>query len=119
RDCPEWIRPHLRCLDRVSAELEGARAAWGVPPAHPCLARCPLTGRERDVLQWLAGGKTDRDIALILAISPRTVEKHLQRIYEKLGVETRTAAVMRTLAVRHQPVHSGMDDSDVPFSSFG
>ena len=60
----------------------------------------PLTAREREVLHWLGGGKTDRDIAAILAISPRTVHKHLQRIYEKLGVETRTAAVVRALSSR-------------------
>lgn len=60
----------------------------------------PLTTRERDVLRWVAAGKTDRDIAAILAISPRTVHKHLQRVYDKLGVETRTAAAMRALAWR-------------------
>ena len=49
------------------------------------------------MLSWLSGGKTDRDIADILGISRRTVHKHLQRIYEKLGVETRTAAVARWL----------------------
>ncbi|MGI9027163.1 MAG: response regulator transcription factor [Burkholderiaceae bacterium] len=54
-----------------------------------------LTPRERDVLIWLARGKTDRDIATVLALSPRTVQKHLEHIYVKLGVETRTAAVMR------------------------
>jgi DNA-binding CsgD family transcriptional regulator len=57
-----------------------------------------LTAREKDVLRWLSAGKTDRDIAAILGISPRTVHKHLQRIYEKLGVETRTAAVARVLS---------------------
>jgi DNA-binding CsgD family transcriptional regulator len=57
----------------------------------------PLTAREREVLEWLAAGKTDRQIAEILGMSPRTVQKHLQHIYEKLGVETRTAAVMRAL----------------------
>jgi DNA-binding CsgD family transcriptional regulator len=61
-------------------------------------AELPLTAREREVLRWVAAGKTDRDIAAILTISPRTVHKHLQRIYEKLGVETRTAAAMRALA---------------------
>jgi len=101
RDCLESIRPHLRCLYRLSGELEGARAAWGVPPpVPPCAPQCPLTDREREVLQWLAGGKTDRDIALILGISPRTVHKHLQRVYEKLGVETRTAAVSRYMHLR-------------------
>ena len=56
-----------------------------------------LTARERDVLIWLARGKTDRDIATVLTLSPRTVQKHLEHIYVKLGVETRTAAVMRAL----------------------
>jgi DNA-binding CsgD family transcriptional regulator len=57
----------------------------------------PVTQRERQVLEWLAAGKTDREIGEILGMSPRTVQKHLQHIYEKLGVETRTAAVMRAL----------------------
>ena len=57
----------------------------------------PLTPREREVLQWVAAGKTDRDIAAIVGASVRTVHKHLQHIYAKLGVETRTAAVMRAL----------------------
>lgn len=52
-----------------------------------------LTPREAEVLSWLAKGKTNRDIADILGMSPRTVNKHLEHIYEKLGVETRTAAV--------------------------
>jgi DNA-binding NarL/FixJ family response regulator len=52
----------------------------------------PLTGREAEVLSWLAKGKTNRDIADILGMSPRTVNKHLEHIFEKLGVETRTAA---------------------------
>ncbi len=60
-------------------------------------AALPLTGRERDVLSWLAAGKTDRDIGEILGMSPRTVQKHLQHIYQKLGVETRTAAVVRAM----------------------
>jgi len=57
----------------------------------------PITRRERDVLSWLAAGKTDKDIGEILGMSPRTVQKHLQHIYEKLGVETRTAAVVRAM----------------------
>ncbi|RUP24105.1 MAG: response regulator [Curvibacter sp.] len=52
----------------------------------------PLTPRETEVLSWLAKGKTNRDIADILGMSPRTVNKHLEHIFEKLGVETRTAA---------------------------
>ena len=43
-------------------------------------------------------GKTDAEIAALLGLSPRTVQKHLEHIYIKLGVETRTAAVMRSMA---------------------
>lgn len=51
-----------------------------------------LTLRESEVLYWVVKGKTNRDIGDILGSSPATVKKHLERIYEKLGVETRTAA---------------------------
>ena len=51
-----------------------------------------LTTREAEVLSWLSKGKTNRDIAQILGLSPRTVDKHLEQIYAKLGVENRTAA---------------------------
>lgn len=51
-----------------------------------------LTPRETEVLSWVAKGKTNRDIADILGMSPRTVNKHLEHIFEKLGVETRSAA---------------------------
>ena len=56
-----------------------------------------LTAREGEVLYWVALGKTTPDIAAILDSSPRTVNKHLEHIYMKLGVETRTAAA--TLAL--------------------
>lgn len=52
-----------------------------------------LTPREAEVLQWLTRGKTNRDIGDILGTSPRTVNKHLEHVFVKLGVETRTAAV--------------------------
>lgn len=55
--------------------------------------RCRLTSREGEVLNWLAGGKTNREIAEILGMSPKTVNKHLERVYVKLGVENRAAAV--------------------------
>jgi DNA-binding CsgD family transcriptional regulator len=54
-----------------------------------------LTAREAEVLRWVAAGKSDAQIAAILRISARTVQKHLQHSYEKLGVESRTAAAMR------------------------
>ena len=51
-----------------------------------------LTGREAEVLYWVVKGKINRDIGDILGASPATVKKHLERVFAKLGVETRTAA---------------------------
>lgn len=54
--------------------------------------RLKLTTRESEVLLWLAHGKSNRDIAAILGLSPRTIDKHLEQVYAKLGVENRTSA---------------------------
>jgi DNA-binding NarL/FixJ family response regulator len=64
------------------------------------LATAALTPREAEVLSWVAKGKTNRDVAEILGMSPRTVNKHLEHVFEKLGVETRAAAA--ALASREQ-----------------
>jgi DNA-binding response OmpR family regulator/DNA-binding CsgD family transcriptional regulator len=56
-----------------------------------------LTAREAEVLYWVAHGKTNRDIGDILGTRPRTITKHLEHVFEKLGVETRTAAAARVL----------------------
>jgi DNA-binding response OmpR family regulator len=56
-----------------------------------------LTLREADVLTWIANGKANRDIGEILELSPRTINKHLERISRKLGVENRTAAAAMAL----------------------
>jgi DNA-binding NarL/FixJ family response regulator len=57
-----------------------------------------LTAREAEVLYWVVKGKTNRDIGDILDLSPRTVHKHLEHVFAKLGVETRTAAAAMALA---------------------
>jgi CheY-like chemotaxis protein/DNA-binding CsgD family transcriptional regulator len=57
-----------------------------------------LTLREAEVLYWVAKGKTNRDIGDILGSSSATVKKHLERVYVKLGVETRTAAAGLAMA---------------------
>lgn len=54
--------------------------------------RLPLTSREAEVLLWVSYGKPNRVISDVLHISPRTVTKHLERIFDKLGIETRSAA---------------------------
>lgn len=56
-----------------------------------------LTAREAEILMWVSRGKTNRDIGIILDSSPRTVNKHLEHIFEKLGVTTRSAAVSKAL----------------------
>lgn len=55
-------------------------------------ARFSLTSREAEVLLWLSRGKTNRDISDILGMAPRTVNKHLEHVFSKLSVETRSAA---------------------------
>jgi DNA-binding CsgD family transcriptional regulator len=60
--------------------------------APPRLESLGLTRRQAEVLAWLAQGKANIEIATILAISPHTVGRHVEAIFEKLGVQTRTAA---------------------------
>lgn len=62
------------------------------------IATFKLTLREAEVLYWIAKGKTSRDIGDILGASHRTVNKHLERVFEKLGVETRTAAAAKAMS---------------------
>jgi DNA-binding NarL/FixJ family response regulator len=63
------------------------------------LLKLGLTPRAAETLLWLAQGKTNSDIASILGITESTIKKHVQEIFEKLGVETRGAATVRALEV--------------------
>ena len=67
------------------------------------LLKLGLTARATETLLWLAQGKTNPDIATILGITESTVKKHVQEIFEKLGVETRGAATIRALEVLSSP----------------
>jgi DNA-binding NarL/FixJ family response regulator len=88
-------------LDLVRGPLSALyRQAQLVTQQRRGFAGLPITRREAEVLTWLASGKTDREIAQIVGANMRTVQKHLQHIYEKLGVETRTAAVMRAMEMK-------------------
>lgn len=75
------------------AQIEALRAIFG------------LTGREAEVLHWVILGKTDKLIGQILGTSPRTVNKHMEHVFTKLGVETRTSAA--SLAVNKLQSISG------------
>jgi DNA-binding NarL/FixJ family response regulator len=67
------------------------------------LLKLGLTARATETLLWLSQGKTNPDIATILGITESTVKKHVQEIFEKLGVETRGAATVRALEVLSSP----------------
>ena len=58
-----------------------------------------LTAREAEVLTWISNGKSNRDIGTILELSPRTINKHLEHIHKKLGVENRTTAAAMAINV--------------------
>lgn len=93
--------------ERLIARIAGAahRGAWIVTfeehadgrDTTELGERFNLTQREAEVLLWLSRGKTNRDISEILGMKPRTVNKHLEHIFDKLGVETRTAAAAAAL----------------------
>jgi DNA-binding response OmpR family regulator len=101
------IRP-AEVLARISTHvrnarmLSDARLSRDQAPAvvSADLSHYQLTPRELDVLAWIARGKTNRDIADILGMSPRTVNKHLEHIFVKLGVETRAAAAALVASLR-------------------
>jgi len=60
----------------------------------------PLSAREREILGWTREGKTSGEIAVILGRATRTIEKHLENIYRKLGVRSRSSLILRA---RHAP----------------
>lgn len=59
------------------------------------LATLGVSGREREVLELLAGGSSNKEIALRLEVSPNTVKTHVANLFDKLGVNRRTAAILK------------------------
>jgi DNA-binding NarL/FixJ family response regulator len=81
--------------------LQESSGGWNVDSLKSTLG---LTPREAEILMWIARGKTNKDVGRILGSSPRTVNKHLEHIFEKLGVATRAAAVAVALdRMRSEP----------------
>lgn len=97
------IRPHLaqsyqNAVERTALRERtdaAERVLWSASAA--CMAS--LTSREQEVLALVAAGKTNLQIAACLALSPRTVQKHLEHIYDKVGVRSRTAAAMKLATI--------------------
>jgi DNA-binding CsgD family transcriptional regulator len=90
RMVPEGDRTLL--LLSEEATVDGAQA----------LGASGLTSREAEVLAWVARGRTNLEIGSILSISSRTIQKHLEHIFQKLGVESRTAAASQFWEASHQ-----------------
>jgi DNA-binding CsgD family transcriptional regulator len=94
-----WLREQENAPSPERLEIPGEDAALIVHLVHGALlleeqrSEPPLTDREREVLELVAAGKTNAEIAETIWIAPGTVRKHLENIYEKLGVHSRTAAV--------------------------
>ncbi len=90
--------PMTTALERARAREQARRALTGATDSK----LADLTGRELRVLQLAALGRTNSAIARALDISPRTVAKHLEHIYRKLGVSSRAAAVYHASALPEQ-----------------
>jgi len=98
--CEEWLESGAKqalVRERRGRELivERSGGALLLEEKQPDV----LTAREREVLAWVARGKTNNEIAQLLWLAPSTVRKHLENVYAKLGVGTRTAAVASFLGL--------------------
>lgn len=91
---------HSDELIRVVREVHAGRA---IDPAPPLASQPALTNREQQVLQLIAHGKRNKDIAAALGISEETVHSHLRNTFEKLQVNDRTHAL--TVAIRRGIIH--------------
>lgn len=97
----DWLesddgRPFIRRIDGRRLLVERAEGALLLRERQEGIR---LTAREREVVSWVARGKTNAEIAQLLWLAPSTVRKHLENVYAKLGVNTRTAAVARFLGL--------------------
>lgn len=85
RSVLELLRPFLiKFVERTDRRRQGD-------------VRAMLTPRELEIMQWIGRGRTTREIATLLVLSPHTVRKHVERILEKLGARTRSEAVARVV----------------------
>jgi DNA-binding CsgD family transcriptional regulator len=110
RELMNALRPHFKqawanaqCFAQLSAVSATASTPASKWTPEPLELRFGLTPREAEVLVWVAQGKTNPEVAAILGIRPYTVRTHLEKIFAKLGVETRHAAGLRAMEVLGMP----------------
>ncbi len=89
---------HFAALPKLSGETILMLRTGGDEGSEEALSI--LTRRQREIMDWIAEGKTSAEAAIILGISPRTVEKHLEAVFQRLGVENRIAAMRRYLDLK-------------------
>lgn len=106
----DLLRPHLAqaydnaaALARIRQESVHSSQTKGVLLTRESFERLGLTNREAEILLGVAQGKTNKQIAASLYVSPFTVKTHLQHVYRKLGVESRTEALARVLDLLDRP----------------
>lgn len=97
RALADRLQPLLAAIDMAPVDIRsGGDQADDADTRAEVLVRAALTDRELEVLHLLPTGMTAQQIGFVLRISPRTVAKHLEHVYDKLGVHDRVSAVMRT-----------------------
>jgi DNA-binding NarL/FixJ family response regulator len=100
------VKVRLERRNAHEAELESAKSSAGFNPNFESpkpLESLGLTPREAEVLLWVAQGKSNGDIAILLGMAEKTVKKHMGSIFDKLGLEGRNAATVRALEVLSAP----------------
>ncbi|MCB1094704.1 MAG: response regulator transcription factor [Verrucomicrobiae bacterium] len=101
------VTARLARAESVQGRIDEASTGVGFNPdfsSHePLIHALGVTPREAEVLLWVAQGKSNGDVALILGMSEKTVKQHMSNIFTKLGLENRNAAAMRAVEVLNGP----------------
>lgn len=103
KDLLHLVQPHLANGRKLAFAVT---ASEDTPVTPELFAGAGFTPRESDVLYWLTRGKTNEEIAKLLRMRPDSVSRHLQTVYEKMGVEHRVSATIRALDLARR-LHAG------------
>ena len=97
-----FVKSGLKLFAYFVPDREGGCIVLKTAPASLAIdtSLLPLTEREQEIAALVAAGKTNGEIGTVLGISARTVQKHLENIFRKLGVETRMALAMKAAALQ-------------------
>jgi DNA-binding CsgD family transcriptional regulator len=94
----EALQPHIVAAYRNALRVATRTSVAAASTSAIRVEGVPLTRRENEVLYWVSMGKTNEEVGTIIGAKPMTVKKHLEHIYDKLGVPNRTAAARITVA---------------------